>query len=103
MSRVPLYLKPSPLDRSAGTFAVISEEWSDLNEAHKQLGAISYDSAARKCTFVPAEMWLSEGFYPRGPWSGGESEVTAELESHQGALYTRRLFQAIKSVLDLRK
>ena len=104
MSRVPLYLEPSPVDQSAQQFSVLSEEWSGRGEPHMKLGVVSYDPIARQCTFVPEAIWLSEGRYPAKSWSGGATEVEAELAPRKhNDIYTRLLFQSIESILRLRK
>lgn len=105
MSRVPLYLDPSPSTVDGTEYDVVSTEWTGHPEV---LGRLALDAHGTRCRFTPAQLWLSAEIFPHGIWEGAPDDVRRELEMERqrgssGSIYTYRLLQAIQRAFDVRR
>ncbi len=108
MSRVPLHLEPHPLNSKGNEFSVVSEEWSlDGRRPYPKLGTITYDPTLQQCSFIPEQLWVSEGLFPQSAWSCTR-EVLAKFLGNPDSysprsIYSHRLLMEVRSVFSIRE
>jgi len=106
MSRIPIHFEPSPLDTVARVFRVMSEEWTGDPKSPIELATVVVSEGGTTCTFVPGLLWLAEVFFPRTECTFTLSELEALCDESATyaptSIYSRRTFQAMRSLLSAR-
>ena len=103
MSRVPVYLKPSPLELTATSFSVLSGEWTTgKGTPHTIVATIAYDQETRCCTIIPEHIWIENHQFPASPWVGDANAVESLLASRALTYYSRHLMRQVLHVIQAR-